>query len=83
MAGHSEKIGLTETWTSSGRRPGLARLVIDKVVMDDHAKLGKPVQPTVKPAIDKLAEHMRAGPAPGETPPPQDDRVRTTRSDLQ
>jgi hypothetical protein len=82
MAGHSGKIGLTETWTSSGRSLGLARLAIDKDVMDDYAKLGKPVQP-VKLAIDKFAEHMHAGLHLEKLHHPKDDRVRTTRIDLQ
>jgi len=39
----------------------VARLAIDKDFLDDYSKLPKPVQSSVKTAIDKFAEHIHAG----------------------
>jgi hypothetical protein len=39
----------------------MARLPIDKDFLDDYSKLPKPVQNSVKTAIDKFAEHVHAG----------------------
>ncbi|MFY9670725.1 MAG: hypothetical protein WBF20_01220 [Trebonia sp.] len=39
----------------------MARLAIDKDFLDDYSKLPKPVQNSVKTAIDKFAEHVHAG----------------------
>jgi hypothetical protein len=39
----------------------MARLAIDKDFLDDYSKLPKPIQNSVKTAIDKFAEHVHAG----------------------
>ena len=59
----------------------MARLAIDKDFLDDYSKLPKPVQNSVKTAIDKFAEHMHAGLHLEKITRCKDDRIRTIRID--
>ena len=59
----------------------MARLAIDKDFLDDYSKLPKPVQGSVKTAIDKFAEHMHAGLHLEKLNRCKDDRIRTIRID--
>ena len=59
----------------------MARLAIDKDFLDDYSKLPKPVQTSVKTAIDKFAEHVHAGLHLEKLTRCKDDRIRTIRID--
>lgn len=59
----------------------MARLAIDKDFLDDYSKLPKPVQNSVKTAIDKFAEHVHAGLHLEKINRCKDDRIRTIRID--
>jgi superfamily I DNA/RNA helicase len=59
----------------------VARLAIDKDFLDDYSKLPKPVQSSVKTAIDKFAEHVHAGLHLEKLTHCKDDRIRTIRID--
>ena len=59
----------------------MARLAIDKDFLDDYSKLPKPVQNSVKTAIDKFAEHVHAGLHLEKITRCKDDRIRTIRID--
>ena len=59
----------------------MARLAIDKDFLDDYSKLPKPVQSSVKTAIDKFAEHVYAGLHLEKLNHCRDDRIRTIRID--
>ena len=59
----------------------MARLAIDKDFLDDYSKLPKPVQSSVKTAIDKFAEHVHAGLHLEKLTHCKDDRIRTIRVD--
>ena len=59
----------------------MARLAIDKDFLDDYSKLPKPVQNSVKMAIDKFAEHVHAGLHLEKLTRCKDDRIRTIRVD--
>jgi superfamily I DNA/RNA helicase len=59
----------------------VARLAIDKDFLDDYSKLPKPVQGSVKMAIDKFAEHIHAGLHLEKLTRCKDDRIRTIRID--
>jgi superfamily I DNA/RNA helicase len=59
----------------------VARLAIDKDFLDDYSKLPKPVQSSVKMAIDKFAEHVHAGLHLEKLARSKDDRIRTIRID--
>jgi superfamily I DNA/RNA helicase len=59
----------------------MARLAIDKDFLDDYSKLPKPVQGSVKTAIDKFAEHVHAGLHLEKLTRCKDDRIRTIRID--
>jgi hypothetical protein len=59
----------------------VARLAIDKDFLDDYSKLPKPVQSSVKTAIDKFAEHLHAGLHLEKLTRCKDDRIRTIRID--
>jgi nitroreductase len=59
----------------------VARLAIDKDFLDDYSKLPKPVQSSVKSAIDKFAEHLHAGLHLEKLTRCKDDRIRTIRID--
>jgi superfamily I DNA/RNA helicase len=59
----------------------VARLAIDKDFLDDYSKLPKPVQNSVKTAIDKFAEHVHAGLHLEKLTRCKDDRIRTIRVD--
>ena len=58
----------------------MARLAIDKDFLDDYSKLPKPVQNSVKTAIDKFAEHVHAGLHLEKITRCKDDRIRTSSS---
>ena len=60
----------------------MARLAIDKDFLDDYSKLPKPVQNSVKTAIDKFAEHVHAGLHLEKINRCKDDRIRTIRIDI-
>ena len=59
----------------------MARLAIDRDFLDDYSKLPKPVQHSVKMAIDKFAEHVHAGLHLEKLTRCKDDRIRTIRVD--
>ena len=59
----------------------MARLAIDVDFMDDFSKLPKPVQASVKTAIEKFAEHTYAGAHLEKVQQCKDDRIRTIRID--
>jgi superfamily I DNA/RNA helicase len=59
----------------------VARLAIDRDFLDDYSKLPKPVQNSVKLAIDKFAEHVYAGLHLEKLTRCKDDRIRTIRVD--
>ncbi len=59
----------------------MARLAIDRDFLDDYSKLPKPVQSSVKTAIDKFAEHVYAGLHLEKLNHCRDDRIRTIRID--
>lgn len=59
----------------------MARLAIDVDFMDDFSKLPKPVQASVKTAIEKFAEHIYAGIHLEKVQQSKDDRIRTIRID--
>jgi hypothetical protein len=59
----------------------MARLAIDRDFLDDYSKLPKPVQNSVKTAIDKFAEHVHAGLHLEKINRCKDDRIRTIRID--
>jgi superfamily I DNA/RNA helicase len=59
----------------------VARLAIDRDFLDDYSKLPKPVQSSVKTAIDKFAEHIHAGLHLEKLTRCKDDRIRTIRID--
>jgi superfamily I DNA/RNA helicase len=59
----------------------VARLAIDRDFLDDYSKLPKPVQHSVKMAIDKFAEHVHAGLHLEKLTRCKDDRIRTIRVD--
>lgn len=59
----------------------MARLAIDKDFLDDYSKLPKPVQNSVKTAIDKFAEHVHARLHLEKINRCKDDRIRTIRID--
>lgn len=59
----------------------VARLAIDRDFLDDYSKLPKPVQASVKMAIDKFAEHVHAGLHLEKLTRCKDDRIRTIRVD--
>ena len=59
----------------------MARLAIDKDFLDDYSKLPKPVQSSVKTAIEKFAEHVHAGLHLEKLNHSKDDRIRTIRID--
>jgi superfamily I DNA/RNA helicase len=59
----------------------MARLAIDKDFLDDYSKLPKPVQASVKTAIDRFAEHVHAGLHLEKLNNSKDDRIRTIRVD--
>ena len=59
----------------------MARLAIDKDFLDDYSKLPKPVQSSVKSAIEKFAEHVHAGLHLEKLTRCKDDRIRTIRID--
>ncbi|HEY1622746.1 MAG TPA: UvrD-helicase domain-containing protein [Streptosporangiaceae bacterium] len=59
----------------------MARLAIDRDFLDDYSKLPKPVQHSVKLAIDKFAEHVHAGLHLEKLTRCKDDRIRTIRVD--
>jgi superfamily I DNA/RNA helicase len=59
----------------------VARLAIDRDFLDDYSKLPKPVQNSVKLAIDKFAEHVHAGLHLEKLTRCKDDRIRTIRVD--
>jgi len=59
----------------------VARLAIDRDFLDDYSKLPKPVQGSVKMAIDKFAEHVHAGLHLEKLARCKDDRIRTIRID--
>ena len=59
----------------------MARLAIDKDFLDDYSKLPKPIQNSVKTAIDKFAEHVHAGLHLEKITRCKDDRIRTIRID--
>jgi len=59
----------------------VARLAIDKDFLDDYSKLPKPVQSSVKTAIEKFAEHVYAGLHLEKLNHCRDDRIRTIRID--
>ena len=60
----------------------MAQLAIDKGFMDDYSRLERSVQAAVKAALDKFAEHARAGLRLEKPQHPEDDRIRTIRVDL-
>jgi len=57
------------------------RLAIDKDFLDDYSKLPKPVQGSVKTAIERFAEHVYAGLHLEKLNHCRDDRIRTIRID--
>ena len=57
----------------------MARLAIDKDFLDDYSRLPKPIQNSVKTAIDKFAEHVHAGLHLEKITRCKDDRIRTIR----
>jgi 5-methylcytosine-specific restriction enzyme subunit McrC len=59
----------------------MARLAIDKDFLDDYSRLPKPIQSSVKTAIDKFAEHVHAGLHLEKITRCKDDRIRTIRID--
>ena len=59
----------------------MARLAIDVDFMDDFSKLPKPVQVSVKTAIERFAEHTYAGIHLEKVQQSKDDRIRTIRID--
>jgi hypothetical protein len=59
----------------------MARLAIDKDFLDDYSRLLKPIQSSVKTAIDKFAEHVHAGLHLEKITQCKNDRIRTIRID--
>src|ERR1700733_7058566 len=68
-------------WHCRREAVSVARLAIDKDFLDDYSKLSKPVQGSVKAAIDKFAEHIHAGLHLEKLTRCKDDRIRTIRVD--
>jgi hypothetical protein len=69
------------TAEGTGRGLSVARLAIDKDFLDGYSKLHKPVQNSVKMAIDKFAEHVHARLQLEKLNRCMDDRIRTIRVD--
>jgi superfamily I DNA/RNA helicase len=59
----------------------VARLAIDVDFMDDFSRLPRPVQASVKTAIERFAEHTYAGIHLEKVQQSKDDRIRTIRID--
>jgi hypothetical protein len=59
----------------------VGRLAIDKDFLGDYSKLPKPVQNSVKMAIDRFAEHVHAGLHLEKLTRRTDERIRTIRVD--